>query len=265
MLEHPGKVDAVIHLGAHTSTTERDASVFRRLNLEYSQTLWHVCQQTGARLIYASSASTYGSGRQGFSDQIALSELRPLNLYAESKHQFDMWAAAQESGPKQHVGLKFFNVYGPNEYHKGPMASVIYQLANSLRREKRVTIFETPDVTYQHGNQARDFVYSKDVAQVIEFFLSNPGISGLFNLGTGKPRTFNDVAHAVAQTMGSELVIDYAEMPESMRAHYQHLTCAHMDKLRAAGYERPFRSLEQGVKDYVVKYLMRDDACLSVA
>lgn len=264
MRRHSDHVDAVVHLGACTSTTERDASVFRRLNLEYSQMLWNVCTSIGARLIYASSASTYGLGQQGFSDEGDLALLRPLNLYAQSKHAFDLWVAAQQSGPTQWAGLKFFNVYGPDEYHKGSMSSVIYRLTHDLQLEGRVRIFDGPDERYRHGKQARDFVYSKDVARVIDFLLSHPDVSGLFNVGTGEPRSFNDVAHAVAEALGSELVIEYTEMPEAMRAHYQYLTCAEIRKLRAAGYVKQFRSLEEGVKDYLSNYLMNGNACLSV-
>lgn len=262
LTEFAGKVTHVIHMGACSATTEKDFDFLYKNNFEYTKTLWKFCARTGASFIYASSAATYGDGSEGFSDEEDIKRLRPLNGYGYSKQLFDLWVekelAAGESIPHQHVGFKFFNVYGPNEYFKGTMASVIFHTFNDVTRTGKKGLFKSYKEGYEDGGQLRDFVYVKDLCKVIMFMIDNPQISGLFNLGTGKARSFRDLALATFSAMGKEPNIEYIEMPETLRGKYQYYTQATMDKLRRAGYTEPFYSLEEGAKDYVQNYLMKN-------
>lgn len=261
-----GSVDAVIHLGAITSTTESDVDRIMRDNFAFSLAVWRWCSAHQVRLIYASSAATYGDGSQGFDDDgsvEALARLRPLNAYGWSKYLFDRRVARlvadRAPRPPQWVGLKFFNVYGPNEYHKGGMRSVIHVAFPDARRGKAVTLFKSHNPRYPDGGQMRDFVWVKDCVDVITWLLDNPEVNGLFNLGTGKARSFADAMTALFRALGHEPRISYRDTPLPLRDQYQYFTEARMDRLRAAGYDKPFRTLEEGVAEYVNSYLTRPD------
>lgn len=255
---YAGTVSHIIHMGACSSTTERDFDFLYKNNLEYTQTLWKFCADNQISFIYASSAATYGDGTQGFDDKEDIKRLRPLNGYGYSKQLFDLWAEKQTITPKQHVGFKFFNVYGPNEYFKGSMASVIFHSFNKIKETGEMGLFKSYKKEYQDGGQLRDFVYVKDICKVIMYMIDNPQISGLFNLGTGKARSFYDLTAATFRAMGLEPNITYIEMPETLRPKYQYYTQASMDKLKESGYQEDFYSLEQGVQDYVCSYLAKD-------
>lgn len=263
---HGEEVEAIFHMGACSTTTERDVDHLMRLNFAYSKALWAWGAAQGGRLVYASSAATYGDGSQGYADDEAgLGALRPLNAYGFSKHLFDRWAvthAARGHNPAQWAGLKFFNVYGPGEYHKGAMASVVYHAFGQAEREGRVRLFKSgrPDVA--DGEQKRDFVYVKDCVAVMAWLLEHPEVSGLFNLGTGEARTFRDLAASTLGALGVPERIEYVDMPDELGARYQYYTRAEMGKLRKAGYDAPFTSLEDGVADYVGRYLDTDDPYL---
>lgn len=257
------QVEAVIHMGACAATTELDTGFLLRNNYEYTKRLWRWCTLNGKRFIYASSAATYGMGDQGYGDDHErIASLRPLNPYGWSKHRFDCWALAQTELPPQWVGLKFFNVYGPNEYHKGSMASVAFHGFNQIRSTGRMQLFESHREGICHGEQARDFVYIKDVVKALAFFLENRDRSGIFNVGTGKARTFNDLARATFAALGLEPRIEYIPMPEELRPRYQYYTAAPIAKLRLAGYTAPFFSLEDGVKEYIQGHLLAPDPYL---
>lgn len=263
------KVDAVIHMGAISSTTETNADLVIDTNLSFSTLLYRWCAENGKRFIYASSAATYGDGAQGFSDDPATSAprlLRPLNPYGWSKHLFDRYVATaiaeKEPAPSQWAGLKFFNVYGPNEYHKGDQRSVVCTKFPDAKAGKPARLFKSYRSDFTDGGQARDFIYVKDCVRVIEWLLANPKVSGLFNVGTGQARSFNDLAEALAKALGVPAAIEYFDMPETLRPQYQYYTQAPMEKLRAAGYTAPFASLEDGVRDYVQNYLLKDDPYL---
>ncbi len=262
--EFCGKVSHIIHMGACSATTEKDFDYLYRNNFEYTKKLWKFCAQEVISLIYASSAATYGDGSLGFDDRTDISFLRPLNGYGYSKQLFDIWAERElnvgNDAPKQHVGFKFFNVYGPNEYFKGSMASVIFHTFNEVKRTGRKGLFKSYNDNYKDGEQLRDFIYVKDICKAISFAIDHPEVSGLFNLGTGKARTFNDLAIATFDAMGIEPNIEYIDMPENLRGKYQYYTQAHMEKLKACGYTDSFYSLEDGVKDYVQNYLMKGEA-----
>lgn len=253
-----GDVKYVIHMGACSSTTELDFDYLNRNNFNYTKTLWNFCTQNHARFIYASSAATYGGGEFGFDDRDDIRRLMPLNGYGYSKQMFDLWAQKQTCAPPQHVGFKFFNVYGPNEYFKGSMASVILHGFRSVQETGKIKLFKSYRQGYEDGGQTRDFVYVKDICKVIRFMMANPQVSGLFNLGTGKARTFHDLGCAVFRALEQKPNIEFVEMPESLRPKYQYFTEATMDKLAAEGYREPFYSLEDGVKDYVQNYLAKD-------
>lgn len=247
----------VFHLGARTDTTEFDYSVHQRLNVEYSQRIWTYCADHAIDLVYASSAATYGDGSKGYSDDHAgIDALEPLNPYGVSKNEFDKWALRQEKAPPNWYGLKFFNVYGPNECHKGRMASVIFHSFNQIRQRGYVELFRSHRPDFEDGGQLRDFVYVKDVVSVCDWLSVKRPASGIYNLGTGKARSFEDLAKATFAAMGREADIRYIDMPEDIRDKYQYFTEADMSKLGAAGYELPFTSLEEGVLDYVTGYLM---------
>ncbi|MDX1476847.1 MAG: ADP-glyceromanno-heptose 6-epimerase [Saprospiraceae bacterium] len=250
-------VDYVFHLGARTDTTSSDQALFDRLNLEYSKELWELCSEYEIPMIYASSAATYGSGDQGYADDHdALDRLSPLNAYARSKHAFDLWALAQSEAPPAWAGLKFFNVYGPNEYHKGRMASVVWHTFRQIRETGRMELFRSHREDIADGEQRRDFIYVKDVVDVCIDLMGRPFPPGLYNVGTGKARTFLDLATATFRAMDRDPDIVFIDTPEDIRDTYQYFTEADMTKLRSIGYERPFTRLEEGINDYVQQYLL---------
>ncbi len=257
--QHKPDIGFVFHLGARTDTTEFDYAVHEKLNLEYSKKIWHYCNQYTIPLVYASSAATYGAGEQGYKDDHELVEkLVPLNPYGVSKNEFDKWLLKEtkgKSGQPFWAGLKFFNVYGPNEYHKARMASVIFHARNQIRDTGKVKLFKSHRSDFRDGQQLRDFIYVKDIAAVCSWLMINQPASGLYNLGTGKARSFEDLALATFAGLGISPVIEFIDMPEDIRDKYQYFTEADMTKLRAAGYTAPFTSLEEGVGEYVREYL----------
>ena len=259
-------VEAVVHMGAVSSTTETDATLLRRENVAFPLALWRWCATNGARLIYASSAATYGDGNAGFDDDgsaAALARLRPLNPYGRSKHLFDRRVARMLADgaprPPQWAGLKFFNVYGPGEGHKGPMRSVVVQVYEQAAAGGPVRLFRSHRPDYADGGQKRDFISVADCAEVVLWLLDHPTVSGLFNLGTGTARTFADLARAVFAALGKEPAITYVDTPPEIRARYQYFTEARMERLRGAGFTAPFTSLQDGVADYVERYLVAGD------
>lgn len=254
---YSGKVSHIIHMGACSATTEKDFDFLYKNNLEYTQALWKFSTENQISFIYASSAATYGDGAEGFDDNEDINRLRPLNGYGYSKQLFDQWVEKQVLAPKQHVGFKFFNVYGPNEYFKGSMASVVFHSFNKITETGEMGLFKSYKEGYEDGGQLRDFVYVKDICKVIMYMIENPKVSGLFNLGTGRARSFYDLAAATFKAMGLKPNIKYIDMPETLRSKYQYYTQAHMDKLREAGYQEDFFSLEDGVQDYVCNYLKK--------
>jgi ADP-L-glycero-D-manno-heptose 6-epimerase len=270
--ENPA-IDFVFHLGARTDTTEFDYAIHEKLNVEYSKKIWNYCTEKNIPLVYASSAATYGSGEFGYKDDHDIVEkLQPLNPYGVSKNEFDKWIISETRSPLRGAGglpfwagLKFFNVYGPNEYHKGRMASVIFHSFNQIKSTGKVKLFKSHRPDFKDGEQLRDFIYVEDVAAVCYWLMDGvdtfqKGVnSGLYNLGTGKARTFNDLVKATFAGMGKEPVIEYIVMPEDIRDKYQYFTEADMTKLQQAGYTRPFYSLEDGVTDYVKNYLLKKE------
>lgn len=250
------RVQFIFHIGARTDTAEFDKNLLNELNLQYTKEVWQRCVKYGIPLVYASSAATYGLGEHGYSDSHeVVSKLRPLNPYGESKNDFDKWALAQEEKPFFWAGLKFFNVYGPNEYHKGRMASVILHAFRQISETGKMKLFRSHNPEYKDGEQLRDFVYVKDVVKVCEFLMKERPQSGLYNLGTGKARTFLDLVKATFSAMGKEPEIAFIDTPADIRDKYQYYTQADMHKLKLAGYSEPFTSLEEGVADYVQHYL----------
>jgi ADP-L-glycero-D-manno-heptose 6-epimerase len=250
-------VQMIFHLGARTDTTEFNTELLYELNLDYSKRVWEKCVRYGLPLVYASSAATYGDGALGFDDAHEFSEkLIPLNPYGISKNDFDKWALTQEKKPYFWAGLKFFNVYGPNEYHKSRMASVIFHTFHQVKEHGFVRLFRSHRPDFKDGEQSRDFVYVKDVCNVLFFFMLKRKTSGIYNLGSGQARTFNDLAKAVFHALELAPDIRYIDTPEDIRDKYQYFTEARMDKLRNAGFLLPFTSLEQGVEDYVKHYLL---------
>jgi ADP-L-glycero-D-manno-heptose 6-epimerase len=249
-------IQFVFHLGARTDTTEFDIEIFDRLNVNYSKDVWKKCVQYGLPLVYASSAATYGLGELGYNDNHEIVDnLKPLNPYGISKNDFDSWALKQEEAPYFWAGLKFFNVYGPNEYHKGRMASVIFHAFNQISKTGKMNLFRSHNPAYTDGGQMRDFVYVKDLVQVCEFLMHHRKDSGLYNLGTGKARTFKDLVSATFSAMRQEENIGFIDTPLDIRDKYQYFTEANMQKLRSIGYLKPFYELEAGVADYVKNYL----------
>lgn len=247
--------DVIFHIGARTDTTEMDASIFERLNISYSKKIWNYCAEKQIPLIYASSAATYGNGEYGFDDRSDISLLKPLNPYGESKQIFDMWVQSQNTAPQHWHGFKFFNVYGPNEYHKGRMASVIFHAFRQISETGTMKLFESHRKGIAHGEQKRDFIYVKDLIDVLIFSWLNKPMNGLYNLGTGKARSFNDLAMAIFKALDKQPHISYIPTPVDIRETYQYYTEAVMDKWRMAGYLESFNSLESGVEDYVKHYL----------
>lgn len=253
---YAGKVTHVIHMGACSATTEKNFDFLYRNNFEYTKALWNFCVENQISFIYASSAATYGDGSKGFDDKGDISRLRPLNGYGYSKQLFDIWEEKQVLKPKQHVGLKFFNVYGPNEYFKGSMASVVFHSYNKITETGALELFKSYKEGFADGEQSRDFIYVKDVCKVIKFMIENTKVSGLFNLGTGQARSFYDLAVSTFKALELETNIRYVEMPENLKGKYQYYTQAEMEKLRGVGYKDDFCSLEEGVMDYVRNYLL---------
>lgn len=251
------KPEFIFHIGARTDTTEFDVSIFDRLNLQYSKDLWNYCVTHNIPLVYASSAATYGEGEMGYKDDHAvIPSLKPLNPYGDSKNDFDKWVLTQTTFPPFWAGLKFFNVYGPNEYHKARMASVIFHAFNQINTSGKVKLFRSHRPDYKDGWQLRDFVYVKDVVEVCLFLYHHREKSGIYNLGSGKARSFYDLAAAVFKAMNKEVNIEYIDIPADIRDKYQYFTEADMSKLKSAGYTREFSTLEEGVTDYVKHYLI---------
>ncbi|OFX84311.1 MAG: ADP-glyceromanno-heptose 6-epimerase [Bacteroidetes bacterium GWF2_33_16] len=250
-------IQFVFHIGARTDTAEFDMAIFDKLNYGYSQKLWKKCIEFGLPMVYASSAATYGGGEFGYDDDHELIEqLKPLNPYGESKNNFDKWAINQVQQPYFWAGLKFFNVYGPNEYHKKRMASVIYHSFNQISSSGKMKLFKSHKPAFKDGEQLRDFIYVKDLVDVLFFFMHHREDSGIYNLGTGKARTFLDLTKSTFKAMSVNENIEFIDTPIDIRDKYQYFTEANMKKLRSIGYEKPFTSLEAGVDDYVKNYLM---------
>lgn len=246
-------IDIMIHLGARTDTTEKDKEFMLMNNTGYSKKLYMFCLRNHCRFIYASSGATYGDGSRGYSDKER--KLSPLNYYGLSKYLFDEWVLDQKQRPPQWAGLKFFNVYGPNEYHKGFMASVVYHGFNEIRKRGYMRLFKSYRIDYKDGEQKRDFIYVKDAVKIILFFVDNKNISGIFNVGTGKARTFLDLANALFAALDKEHRIRFIDMPEVIKKRYQYFTQADMKSLYNAGYRETFYELEDGIRDYVHDYL----------
>jgi len=251
------EIDFIFHLGARTDTTEFDKSIFDELNVAYSKSMWHLCVENNIPLVYASSAATYGMGENGYDDNHdIIKKLKPLNPYGESKNDFDKWVLKQDKTPPFWVGLKFFNVYGPNEFHKGRMASVIFHSFNQINKTGGMKLFASHNPKFKDGEQLRDFVYVKDVVSVCLFLMEQKAENGLYNLGTGTARTFVDLTKATFKAMEKEAKISFIPTPEDIRDKYQYFTEANMSKLLKNGYSTPFYSLEDGVEDYVKNYLI---------
>ncbi|HXI01319.1 MAG TPA: ADP-glyceromanno-heptose 6-epimerase [Sphingobacteriaceae bacterium] len=250
-------VQIIFHIGARTDTTEFNRSILNDLNLEYSKEIWNCCVEFGLPLIYASSAATYGLGEHGYTDdETKIPLLKPLNPYGDSKNDFDIWALKQERKPYFWTGLKFFNVYGPNEYHKGRMASVIMHTFNQIRETGKMKLFRSHNPEYRDGGQMRDFVYVKDVIHVLYFLMHHRKDSGIYNLGSGTARTFLALAENTFKALNKEPDITFIPTPEDIRDKYQYFTEAKMDKLKSIGYTQRFYTLEEGINDYVKNYLV---------
>ena len=255
LIVHEKEIDCIYHLGAITDTMEMDREKFDKYNVECSIFIWNLCTYNQIPLIYASSAATYGDGEEGFDDEKDIIKLKPLNPYGWSKQQFDVWVETQESCPLNWYGLKFFNVYGHDETHKGKMASTILHFTNQAVAEERVKLFKSHRPDYGHGEQKRDFIYVDDVVDVCVFMGKEKPLSGIYNVGTGKARSFNDVAKAVFLSLAKPPKISYIDTPIKIRDKYQYFTEAKINKLRVAGYNKPFHELEQGVLKYVNKLI----------
>ena len=258
LTRHADRVQFIFHLGARTDTTEFNKAIFDELNVRYSQDVWHACIRHGIPLVYASSAATYGDGALGYgdTDDTLPFRLRPLNPYGESKNEFDKWALTQERKPYFWAGLKFFNVYGPNEYHKGRMASVVFHAFQQIKATGGMKLFRSHRPDYKDGEQLRDFIYVKDLCNVCLFLMQHRKNSGIYNLGSGTARTFLDLARATFSAMEKQERITFIDTPADIRDKYQYFTQAEMGKLRSIGYDAPFRSLEDGVHDYVRGHLL---------
>jgi ADP-L-glycero-D-manno-heptose 6-epimerase len=249
-------IDFIYHIGARTDTTEFDKAIFDELNVSYSQKIWNYCTTKSIPLVYASSAATYGLGEFGYDDNHALiSNLVPLNPYGESKNDFDKWVLSQINQPPFWAGLKFFNVYGPNEFHKGRMASVIFHAFNQIQEKGKVKLFRSHNPNFKDGEQLRDFIYVKDLIDVCLFLKDKKPVSGIYNLGSGNARTFLDLVKNTFHSLNKQVEIQFIDTPEDIRDKYQYFTEANMAKLRKAGYTKEFTTLENGVNDYVSNYL----------
>ncbi len=251
-------VEFVFHLGARTDTSEFDIKIFDKLNLNYSIAVWNTCTEFGIPMVYASSAATYGAGEHGYSDSHEiLPLLKPLNPYGESKNNFDNWVIKQERTPSFWAGLKFFNVYGPNEYHKGRMASVVFHAFNQVRQTGKMKLFRSHNPRFKDGEQLRDFIYVKDLVDIMYYFLHNRKNPGIYNAGTGKAETFLELVTQTFNAIGIPPDISFVDTPEDIRDKYQYFTQAEMQKLRDAGYRGHLRSLAEAVPDYVRNYLLK--------
>lgn len=250
------EVDFIYHIGARTDTTEFDVSIFDELNVNFSKDVWNACVKFSIPLVYASSAATYGLGEFGYKDDHSVIEkLKPLNPYGDSKNDFDKWVLKQTEFPPFWAGLKFFNVYGPNEFHKGRMASVIFHAHKQIGETGAMKLFRSHNPDYTDGGQLRDFVYVKDVVEVCHYLMDTPPTSGIYNLGSGKARTFLDLVKNTFKAMGKEEQISFIDTPADIRDKYQYYTEADMTKLVESGFDKGFHSLEDGVADYVTNYL----------
>lgn len=255
-------ITVIIHMGAQSSTTEKNFDYLWNNNFEYTKSLWKYCAENQIKFIYASSAATYGDGSQGFDDYDDIDKLMPLNGYGYSKQAFDLWVKHwADRYPLQYTGLKFFNVYGPNEYYKDSMASMIFHGFHQIKETGKIRLFKSYHAEYHDGGQQRDFVYVKDICDIVLWILKNPDVNGVYNVGTGEARSFNDLAVSLFKAMGLTPNIEYIDMPESLKEKYQYYTKAEMKKLQQAGYKRNLYSLEDGVKDYVQNYL--NNGCLT--
>jgi ADP-L-glycero-D-manno-heptose 6-epimerase len=257
-LQNADKVKFVFHIGARTDTTEFNWEILETLNLNYTKMIWNMCVKHNIPLVYASSAATYGLGEFGYSDKdkTLSDKLKPLNAYGVSKNEFDKWALLQNAQPPKWYGLKFFNVYGPNEFHKGRMASVIFHAYNQIKDRGSMKLFRSHHKDYSDGGQLRDFIYVKDVVQVILYLFEKNPANGIYNLGTGKARTFLDLAKGTFKALNKTEEITFIDTPEDIRDKYQYYTQADMSKLIESGYDKPFYSLEEGINDYVTNYLI---------
>jgi ADP-L-glycero-D-manno-heptose 6-epimerase len=253
-----GSIKAIIHLGARSSTTEQDVDFLMKNNYEYTKELAKWSIKNNVRFIYASSAATYGDGSKGFSDaHETIPQLKPLNAYGFSKQIFDLWALKNKILDKI-AGLKYFNVYGPGEYHKGDMRSMVLKAYEQIKRDGKIRLFKSYKPEYKDGEQLRDFIYVKDAVDMTLFFLEKRELNGIFNIGTGQPRSWNDLACAVFSSLKMQLNIEYVDMPEEIKDKYQYFTKAEMKKLKDAGYKKPVTSLEEAVKDYIMNYLEKN-------
>lgn len=253
--ELPSKIKAIVHMGACSATTEQNADYLFENNYRYTKILAEYAIKNNIRFIYASSAATYGDGANGFSDEhLQLDNLRPINMYGYSKQFFDQWAYRQKVLDKI-VGIKFFNVYGPNEFYKGDMASLIYKTIPTVLAEKKIRLFKSYHPDFKDGEQKRDFIYIKDIVNVIYWLYENQSINGIFNLGTGDARSWNHLAQSVFGALNIPLKIEYIQMPQKLKGAYQYFTQADMNKLRSAGYKEPFTSLDKGIEDYILNHL----------
>jgi ADP-L-glycero-D-manno-heptose 6-epimerase len=254
------EVDFIYHIGARTDTTEFDKSIFDELNVDYSKAIWHACVKFSIPLVYASSAATYGLGEFGYKDDHAvIPKLKPLNPYGDSKNEFDIWLLEQTETPPFWAGLKFFNVYGPNEFHKGRMASVIFHAFKQIKETGGMKLFRSHNPDYTDGGQLRDFIYVKDVISVCLYLMESSPNSGIYNLGSGKARTFLALVENTFKAMNEEVNVGFIDTPEDIRDKYQYFTEADMSKLIDSGYTKPFHTLEEGVKDYVQNYLIGEN------
>lgn len=253
----PASISAMVHMGACSRTTERNLDYLQETNIDYTKSIIEYCTAKGIRLIYASSAATYGDGAEGYSDdESTIDRYKPLNAYGDSKQVVDLWA--RDTGYlSKVVALKFFNVYGPNEYFKGDMASIAWKAFNTIQETGSFSLFKSHRPDYRDGEQMRDFVYVKDCCNVMSWLVENPHVNGIYNVGSGRARSWNDLLRAIFTAMGREPVIRYIDMPESLRNQYQYYTEAPIQKLRAAGYAQPIATLEEGVHDYITNHLMQ--------
>lgn len=252
-------VEFIFHIGARTDTAEFDMDLLHRLNTDYTKEIWKRCVRYQIPLVYASSAATYGLGEEGYDDnESTIQKLKPLNPYGVSKQEFDTWALSQKDKPFYWAGLKFFNVYGPNEYHKGRMASVIFHAFKQISATNKMKLFKSHNPKFKDGEQMRDFIYVKDVVEVCYFLMHHRKNSGIYNLGSGKARTFLDLTRNVFKAMGKKESIEFIDTPKDIRDKYQYFTEANMKKLKSIGYSKPFFTLEEGVEDYVKNYLTKN-------
>ncbi len=261
LIKHANDVEFIFHLGARTDTVGQEPDLYQKLNLIYSQRLWNVCSEIQVPLLYASSAATYGNGEEGFSDSHQnISHLRPLNLYGWSKHDFDVWALKQVRTPPFWAGMKFFNVYGPNEYHKGRMASVVLHAYKTIKENGNMKLFRSHHTDYKDGEQSRDFIFVEDIADVMLYFMETQKNTGIYNVGTGHARSFIDLTTSVFHSMNLTPKISFIDTPVDLRGRYQYFTEAEIQKLRDIGYTKAFTELEQGVEQYVGEFL-KTESC----